>query len=176
MHLESKEIIDHPLQEVFALVRDDLSKLVPYLPNVERIEVKKHAPKGSDCFEVVNHWYGKVEMPAMLKKFMKPEIFSWKDFATWKNNEFCVEYRLESFLANDLFDAKGTNSFFAVDENKTELKISCDVQIYPEKVPGVPRLLARKVTPMIESLLEKLLAPNLTSLGSGLKKYYQENE
>ena len=112
----------------------------------------------------------------MLKKFLSPEIFSWKDVAAWDNSEKAVEYRLESFLANDLFDAKGKNFFIDNGDGTTDLKITCTVKIYPEKVPGIPRLLAKKVTPMIEALMEKLLGPNLTSLGKGLQKYFEENK
>mgnify|MGYP001412009986 CR=1 FL=1 len=175
MELEVNEKINQPVNDVYSLVRDDLDKLVPYLPNVEKIEVKKHAPTGEERIEVINHWYGKVEMPGMLKKFLSPEIFSWKDIATWNNNDKAVEYRLESFLANDLFDAKGKNYFIDNGDGTTDLKITCSVKIYPEKVPGIPRLLAKKVTPMIETLMEKLLGPNLTSLGDGLQKYFNEN-
>ena len=74
-----------------------------------------------------------------------------------------------------LFDVKGINSFSSISEDKTELKISCEVLIYPEKVPGIPRLLAKKVTPMIEKMIKKLLAPNLTSLGKGINQYYAEH-
>lgn len=172
MHLESKEIINRSLDEVYQLVRDDLPKLVPYLPNIDKIEVQKHAALADGSIEVVNNWYGKAEVPAMLKKFISPELFSWKDFAKWNNDEFFVEYELESFLGNDLFDAKGKNSFTSVGDNQTELKISCEVKIYPDKVPGVPKLFAKKVTPAIESLIEKILAPNLTSLGKGLNDYF----
>jgi hypothetical protein len=173
MRLENKEIINRPLAEVYQLVRDDLAKLVPYMPNVEKIEVKKHAPKDANSIEVINHWYGKADVPGMLKKFIKPELFSWSDFAVWHNDRHCVEYRLESFLANDLFDAKGTNYFTAVGTDKTELRITCEIILYPEKVPGVPKLLARTVLPGVEAILEKVLGPNLTSLGKGLNEYFK---
>lgn len=175
MQVQVTEKINRPINDVYILVRDNLDKLVPYLPNVEKIEVKKHAPTSEVNVEVVNHWYGKVDIPGMLKKFLSPEIFSWKDVATWNNTEKAVEYRLESFLANDLFDANGKNYFIDNGDGTTELKITCTVKIYPEKVPGIPRLLAKKVTPVIESMLEKLLGPNLTSLGTGLQKYFEEN-
>ena len=175
MEVSVSERIDRPIDDVYTLVRDNLDKLIPYLPNIDKIEVKKHAPQGESRVEVINHWYGKVDIPGMLKKFLSPDIFSWKDVASWNNDETAVEYQLESFLANDLFDAKGKNFFIDNGDGTTQLKITCSVKIYPEKVPGIPRLLAKKVTPMIEGLLEKLLGPNLTSLGSGLQKYFQEN-
>ena len=152
MDLKITETINRPTNDVYELVRDNLDRLVPYLPNVEKIDVKKHAPTGDDKVEVINHWYGKADIPGMLKKFLSPEIFSWKDVASWNNEEKAVEYRLESFLANDLFDAKGKNFFIDKGDGTTELKITCTVKIYPEKVPGIPRLLAKKVTPMIEVL------------------------
>ncbi|MCO4795439.1 MAG: hypothetical protein KC493_17090, partial [Bacteriovoracaceae bacterium] len=115
------------------------------------------------------------DVPGIVKSFIKPEIFCWKDDANWDDDSHSVDYSLESFLANDRFDAKGKNSFTSVSENETELTISCKVTIYPEKVPGVPRLLAKKVAPAIEGLIEKLLAPNLSSLGDGLNQYLEKN-
>jgi hypothetical protein len=176
MELATTSIIDRPINEVYELVRDNLDKIVPFLPNVEKIEVKKHAPLNENRTEVINHWYGKVDMPSLLKKFLVPEIFSWKDVAHWNNQEKFVEYKLQSFLANDLFDAEGKNSFIDMGDGTTKLEIKCSVKIYPDKVPGVPRLLANKVKPMIESMLEKLLGPNMTSLGNGLNEYYSQQK
>ena len=45
MDLQINEKIDRPINDVYTLVRDNLDKLVPYLPNVDKIEVKKHAPR-----------------------------------------------------------------------------------------------------------------------------------
>jgi hypothetical protein len=174
MYLESKEIIDRPLDQVYKLVRDELPKLVPYMPNIERIEVKKHAPMGDGKIEVINHWYAVAEIPALAKKFISPEIFSWKDMAKWNDQEHAVEYVMESFLANDLFEAKGKNFFTAVGD-KTELKVTCNIKIYADRVPGVPRLLAGKVLPLVEGLIERMLKPNLASLGKGLNQYFKDN-
>lgn len=172
MILESTEIIDRPIDEVYTLVKDDLEKLVPYLPNVSKIEVKDKNANGSKT-HIINHWYAIADMPSLLQKFLKPEIFSWKDIANWDDEGKKVDYTLQSFLANDLFDANGTNTFSAIGENQTKLHLRCEVKIYPDKVPGIPRLLAKKVTPMIEGLIEKILTPNLTSLGKGINKYFE---
>ncbi len=171
MQLSNTETINRPLDEVYTLVRDNLDKLVPHMPNIGRIEVKSRKENGGKI-EVTNHWFAKAEMPSLLKKFLNPDIFSWKDVAVWDNAAHKVDYRLESFVANDLFEAKGTNSFKAVGADKTELTISCNIVIHADKVPGVPKLLARQVTPAIEALLEKMLAPNMTALGKGLNQYF----
>ncbi len=174
MILKNKEIIDRPLEEVYNLVRDDLPKIVPYLPNVEKIQVKSKKKKENKTL-VTNHWFAKAEIPSLIKNILKPDFFSWKDKAVWDDEKHQVEYTLESFFLNDLFKAKGINTFKAKGENKTEFTINCEVELYPEKVPGVPKFLAKKITPIINSLLEKIIGPNLSSLGKGIKKYYQEN-
>ncbi|MBT3980501.1 MAG: hypothetical protein HOE90_04060 [Bacteriovoracaceae bacterium] len=175
MELESKKVIDRPLDEVYNLVKNEFSKLAPYLPNVNKVEVMSTEDLGEGRTKIINHWYAKAELPKMMQKFIKPEIFSWKDIANWNDSDHLVEYELESFLANDLFDAVGVNYFASAGEGKTELRITCGIKIYPEKVPGVPRLLAGKVRPMVEGLIEKIIGPNLASLGDALDKYYSEH-
>lgn len=174
MELESKTLVKAPLQKVYDLVKDQLPDIVPYLPNVDKIEVMEKSIEDSRT-HLVNKWYAKADVPGIVKSFIKPDFFCWKDVANWDDDKHNVVYELESYLANDLFDAKGINSFKAVGENETEFTVTCKVTIYPEKLPGVPRLLAKKVAPAIETLIEKLLAPNLSSLGDGLNKYLEEN-
>ena len=174
MLLESKEVINRPLKEVYELVRDDIEALIPYMPNIDKIVIDSREEVDGGIKQV-NIWYARADIPGLLKKFLKPELLSWKDYANWKNSETLVKYELESVLGNDLFDAHGVNSFKAVGDNKTELTVSCNIKIYANKVPGVPRLIARKATPLIEGILEKILGPNLTALGKGLNSYFDEN-
>lgn len=171
MHLETKEIIHKPIEEVYKTLRDDLIKLIPYMPNIENIETTDRSEKNGKT-KIINHWYAKAEIPGLIKKFLNPDLLSWKDYAEWDDEKYLVSYKLESFLANDLFDATGVNSLKSLSENETELTVSCDVVIYADKVPGIPRILAKKALPIIEGLLKKILGPNLTSLGKGLIKYY----
>lgn len=173
MLIEDKSVIHQPRDVVYALVRDDLAKLVPFLPDVERIECVKQERDGQKL-KVENHWFAKVDIPKVAQKFVKPEALSWRDDAVWDDDQFLVNYELTSFIANDLFDAKGTNTFTDLGDGKTELLVSCKVEIYPERMPGVPKILARKVRPMIESLVERALGPNLAALGKGLTAYFEQ--
>lgn len=175
MQLEVEDTIAQPATIVYPLVRDEMHKLIPYMPDIERIETLKSEPNADGRLEVVNHWFSKpANVPTMLKKFAKPELFSWKDFALWNDDEWCVDYRLESMIANDLFQANGTNYFAPDGENTTKIRITCSVEIYPEKMPGVPRFLASKVKPLVESTIRKVLEPNLSSLASGLTQYFAD--
>ncbi len=174
MRVENKDIVNAPVDQVYKIVRDDLMKLVEFMPNVSKIECKERSEKNGKI-QIINHWYAKGEVPAVAKKFINPDILSWKDIAEWDDSAKTVEYRLESFVANSIFSVKGKNTFkAAADPNKTELLVVCDMEIYPDKVPGVPRLLAGTIKPVVEDFIGKLLKPNLTSLAQGLNRYLEK--
>lgn len=177
MRLERKDIIEQPADDILILVRDEMPKLVPYLQNVARIEVIEREDISENKVRIVNQWYAKAEIPSVAKKFVKPELLSWKDHAMWTNDEYRVDFELESLLANNLFEVKGTNTFGPHEDNEehTLIHVSCEVKIYPENIPGVPGFLAKRVKPMVENLIEGMLGPNLTSLGQGLMQYFGQN-
>ncbi len=172
MRLESEDFLDQPAEIVYPLVRDEMDKILPFLPDIEKIVTIDYNRLDEDTVKVVNHWYGKADIPGFAKKFVKPELMSWKDFATWHDSRFCVDYHLESFLGNDIFDASGTNYFEPAGEGRTRIYVSATIDIYPGKVPGIPRLLAGRVKPMVEGLIRGMLEPNLTSLAKGLQGYF----
>jgi hypothetical protein len=174
--LESRDIISQPVDVVYPLIRDRLDLLVPYLPSVKRIEEISRADGDDGRLEVVNHWYTVADVPGPVKKVIKPEMFSWKDYASWNDSERRVDFRLESFLARDLYDARGTNYFNAIGEGKTQLRVTCEVEIHPERVPGVPKVVLRKTLPLIEKVIRQLLEPNLQSVGKGLTAYFRDQQ
>lgn len=169
MKLEHTDIINAPMEKVYAIVKNELPKIAEYLPNIREIKVLSSEEKNGK-FHVVNQWFAEANVPSLVKKFIREELFSWKDMAEWDNEKHQVDYKLESFFAKDIYEAKGTN-YFKAKNNKTELTLTCEINIYPEKIPGVPRLLAGKIRPIVEQMIEKMLAPNLTSLGEGIRNY-----
>ena len=158
-----------------SIVKNKLPELAEFLPSIDKIECLESKAIEPGICAITNHWYAKLELPALVKKFLSQDLLCWKDVAVWNDHEKFVRYELESFIANDLFTAKGCNSFESLTEaNKMRLNVTCDVSINPEKIPGVPRLLMKKIVPLIEKIIEKMLRPNLTSLGSGLRAYLEK--
>lgn len=174
MRLESEDIINQPPDIVYPLVRDEMDKIVPFLPDIDRIEIISRELRDDGRISLINQWHAhQNSVPAIARKFVKPEMFSWKDYALWDDDNYSVDFRLESLIANDLFDAQGTNYFGPTDEEgKTLLRVQCDITLYPERFPGIPKFLARKIQPTVEAILKKMIGPNLTSLGRGLTAYF----
>lgn len=174
MKIEHTDIINAPLDKVYKLVKDDLPKIVQYLPNIRDIKVLERSQVGGKDF-IINQWFAEANIPALAKKFVSEEMFSWKDSAYWNDAEHRVDYEIEPFFAKGIYEAKGSNIFQAADD-KMKLTLKCEVHIYPERVPGIPKFIAKQIHPVLEQMLEKMLAPNLTSLGKGLKEYLKAEE
>ena len=176
MKLEHSDIIKAPPDKVFSIVRDKLPDLASYLCSVAKVEQVCRESINEYQERIVSNWFANIRLPALLGKFTGESLLAWKDTAIWDDKKKEVTYTLESFFINDLFDARGRNYFECSEGGQTKLIVTCEVYIYPEKIPGIPRLIMKRITPAIEKIVEKMLRPNITSLGRGLRVYLQEQE
>ncbi len=170
MKLEHTDLIHAPLDKVYSLVKDEMPKIAQFLPSIREIKVLEREKKADGRDYIVNQWFAEPNIPTLAKKFINENLFSWKDVAYWNDTLRQVDYEIEPFFAGDIYKARGTNIFCPVD-GKVRLTLICEVNIYPEKIPGIPKFIAKQIHPMLEQMIEKMLAPNLTSLGKGLKEY-----
>ncbi len=166
MRIESSGEVDRKQEDVYVLVRDHLADLIPYLPNIEEVRVVERRD-GDGVVHIVNEWRARATVPKMAARFVPPEMFQWKDTATWKDAEHLVEYHLEGYG----WEADGVNRFEAVGE-ATRIHIGADITVHPE-VFHIPRMLFNKVFPLVEDTVRKALAPNMTALVDAVRNYYR---
>jgi len=170
MRITVSEPLPLPADEVFHLLRDDMPRLVPYLYDIEKIEVTERKEDG-DAVHIVNLWFGDTsKVPAAVRKFVKPELFSWKDHASWTSSDRKATWRLEPRVGARAFDCAGTTQLVP-DGDTCLLEMDIDLQIHPENVPGVPKFLARKFQPQIEAAIEKQITPNMRNLAVSIRRY-----
>ncbi|MCB9228584.1 MAG: hypothetical protein H6618_03145 [Deltaproteobacteria bacterium] len=175
MKVEHIDMIQASAMDVFLIVRDKLPELSRFLPNISEVKQISREEQPDGMQKIVNHWFADVELPSLIRAFLSKSLLSWKDTAVWNEKDLTVSYQLESFVVNDLFRAEGKNVFEDCGDEGTRLSLCCSVEIIPEKIPGVPVFLMKKVNPVIEKVIEKMLQPNLTSLGKGLRDYLREH-
>jgi hypothetical protein len=174
MKLEHTDTINAPLDKVYSLVKNELPKVVPYLPNIRDIKVLERKPSDGRDF-ILNQWFAEANIPSLAKRFVNEDLFSWKDSAYWDDAQHRVDYEIEPFFAKGIYEAKGVNIFREA-KDKTRLTLMCEVHIYPDRIPGIPKFIAKQIHPILEQMIEKMLIPNLTSLGKGLREYLQAEE
>ena len=170
MNVEDR--IDYPREKVFETFRDNLVDLLEYLPDIQDIEVKDREEVDEDTVKVVNLWKAREEeVPKMARKFIKPEILQWTDYATWKQDEWVCEWEMEVGFLKEAITCKGQNRYLEAGDGSTKIHIDGDLEVDASEIPGVPRLVAGKVGSVIEDFVVKMIEPNLTDVNRGLEKY-----
>ena len=178
MKIEADATLSFPRELVFATYRDNLVDLVPHLPNIRAIEVlEKEENKGgeSGVTRLLNLWRAEGDIPKVAQTIIKPEMVAWDDHAVWNENDWTCEWKVvPKFFTNNV-RCQGKNQFIA-DGERTTLQIRGELEINAKGIPGVPRLLAGKIAPVIEKFIVALLTPNLVTVSQGLEKYLQDKK
>ena len=174
MELRADANIPFARPVVFQAYRDKLVEMLPYLPNVRAIEVRKREEDGS-VTKLLNFWKGGGDIPAAARAFVSESMLSWLDYATWNEAEYTCDWKIEPQAFTEAITCVGKNRFFE-DGGKTKLEIRGEISIDPKKLKGIPGFLSGKVAKAVEELLISKIKPNLVSTADGLTKYLEARD
>jgi hypothetical protein len=154
---------------VFAVYRDNLLDLLPYLPNVRRIEIGSSVQHGP-VTEKVNVWHGGGEIPAVARAVISESMLSWTDHARWDEEAFVCDWRVETHAFAEAVSCKGRHTFVE-DGAGTRLETRGSIEIDASRVSAVPRILAPRVGRLVAEFLAAKIQPNLIEVTKGLGQY-----
>ncbi|MBI5526714.1 MAG: hypothetical protein HY897_10315 [Deltaproteobacteria bacterium] len=177
MEFRIEETIAGPIEQVFGAMRDHLPDLVPFLPEVESIQVLEREEIGPGRHRFLNLWQGKPDAaPKAVRPFVSGNMLRWKDHAEWDEAARKVAWRLEPFHFGTLFECRGEDLFAEAPGGKTKMTIHGVLSIYPERIPGVPAFLARRLRPDVEKFIMNLVTPNLRGVAGGIARYLEHTK
>ncbi len=174
MEIRCDAVIPFPRPLVYSTYRDKLTELLPYLPNIRGIEIKERRDEGS-VVHFINVWHGGGELPTIARAFVSNSMLSWNDLATWYEEEFTTEWKVEPHSFREAVTSQGTNRYKEVD-GQTQMEIRGDLSIDGKKIKGVPRILAGKVSRAVEEFMVKLVSQNLLDVSKGVTRYLEANK
>lgn len=173
MEIRADARIPFSREIVFTAYRDEMTDLLPYLPNVRAIEIKSRKDSGA-VVEFVNEWRGGGDIPAALRAVLSESVLSWTDYATWRGDEMVCEWRTETHAFTEAVQCKGKNTFLDDGADRTLLEIRGHLEIDAKKIRGVPSFLAGKIGRAVEEFLVAKIQANLVETAKGLAKYLEE--
>lgn len=175
MDFEITEIIHHPTDEVYLTYRDRLPELVPYLPNVDEVEVlEREELEGG--LRLLNRWCVSGSIPRTVRPFFKGKQLSYLDHARWNDEESLVQWRLEIGLFPDAVGCSGTNYFRqGTRPGSTEVSLTGALTVDLSRVAGVPRIF-HGIAPKIESFVLDRIRPNLSSVTRAVAQYLDDKK
>ncbi len=177
MHFEKEDKISHPASVVLDTMIDRMEAIAPFLPNVERIDTLEKKRRRNGRIFIVRRWQGVGDsIPRALRPFVSKDWLAWIDTALWVPHEFKVEWTLSTKLGH-LYECSGTNYFEPyprAEATSTRIRVTGDLQVYPDRLPGIPRILGARLAPAVESFVVALITPNLTEVAKGLQLYLDQ--
>jgi hypothetical protein len=174
MDIRSDARISFPRDVVFATYRDKIADLLPYLPNVRRIDVKSRKEEGA-VIALVNEWHGGGEIPGAIRAVLGDSLLAWTDHASWNADTRTCDWRSETHAFAEALRCSGCNAFLEDGPGKTLLQVRGTLDVDAKKIRGVPGLFAGKVGRAIEDFLGNKIQLNLEETAKGLAKYLEEH-
>lgn len=159
---------------VFDTHRDKLAELVPYLPNVDHIEIRERIEEG-DVIRLLNVWSGSsLDVPSVVKSVVKPEHLTWTDRAVWDRSSWTADWEITINAMPEAVTARGRSSF--VDEGgDTVVRVAGEFVIHPDRLPGVPSFVARRAASPLEKFIVSLLQPNIRRSSQAVQQYLEDH-
>lgn len=159
------------------MYRDDIVKVVPYMTNVQAIEIRSRKDDGPNV-DFVNEWKGGGDVPAAVRAVLSESMLSWTDYARWSADTLTCDWRIETHAMKEALSCRGQNRF--VEDGTplhrvTRLEIRGKFDVDASKIRGVPRLLAGTVGRAVEEFMVSKIQSNLVETAKSLTKYLEEH-
>ncbi|MBC7823155.1 MAG: hypothetical protein H7126_04650 [Candidatus Parcubacteria bacterium] len=172
MIISSSVYLPFPRSMVYAAYRDKLVEMLPYLPDIQRIEIKSCRKEGT-LTHFVNEWHGGGEIPPVARVVLSEAMLSWTDYATWNDAEFTTDWRIETHVLTEAVYCTGSNRFLE-EGNGTLIESKGCLIIDPQKITGVPPVMRGMVAKVAEDVLSKKIEPSLSQMGKGVQQYLKQ--
>jgi hypothetical protein len=168
MELSADTRIPFPPEVVFAACRDDMAKLLPYLPGIRSIEVTSRTEDGPIVRNVLE-WRAGGNIPRPLRAILSESVMSWTDYATWNASTLSCNWHTKTHAFEKAVRCGARDRFLPDgDGAATLLEIRGKLDVDGTKLPGVPAFLANRVGRAMEEYLVAKIRSDLTKTAKGL--------
>jgi hypothetical protein len=157
---------------VYATYQDKLMELSPDLPNVRSLHLKSRHETDRQV-QLVLEWHGGGDIPSAARALLSEELFTWTEYDVWDNNEFTVDWRIETHAYQEAVFCAGKNRFLDRG-NCTLVESRAEVRIDLSAIHGVSPFLRGQLVHWVEGLLAKKIEPNLVQMGQSVQKYLEQ--
>lgn len=174
MRFEVREDTKYARATVFDAHRDHVVDIVPYLPDVEKIELRSSSRHANGREEQVHWWTGSpAALPALLRPLVPPALLQWKQTTLWDPQTCTASWSIEVPGMAEAILAQGVNRYVE-DKGLCRIEIEGDFEFHPERVPQLSKIPSSAV-PMVEKAVVSLIVPMIERTGSAVAKWLDAN-
>jgi hypothetical protein len=158
---------------VYDAYRNELPAIAAYIPDIQEIMLRSKSEREGGA-TIHNEWVSSAQLPRGVNRVIRPEHLRWDDYAEWDDENHWVDWHIGTRVFRDAVTCGGRNAFVA-DGEHTLVRLSGNLDIDLVEIPGVPRLVAKRLRPAVERFLISLITPNLQRVNACLQQYLDEN-
>ena len=107
MEINASSLIRHPRSRVYQAYRDELDRIIAYIPNIQAVNVLSRTDAPGRV-SLHNEWIGRSEIPKGAQGLLKPEMLRWDDYAEWDEARQEVQWNLKIRVFTDRVRCSGT--------------------------------------------------------------------
>ncbi len=175
MRIRSSSVINHPLDRVWRAYRNELPSIAQTIPDIREVKEIERTDRENGV-EVHCLWVSSAALPPLVDRVIKPEHLQWDDFGTWNDEEHHVDWRIKTKVFTERISCGGRNVFESAGEGKTRLTINGELNIDFDRLPGMPRMISKRVGPRLEKFFVSMITPNLERVTEHLTRYLDRQE
>lgn len=162
--------IPFPVAAVYDTFLRRMDELPPWLPGIQRIDITRFEMPAAHSAQVDYKWHvHNAVVPPLLRPFLRDNMDHIRSTTRWCAQRRVVDFEFFHDDYRELFDCRGTFTLVELCPDSMRIDIDAELTPYPERVPGVPRWLARKGLPLIETTIGNIIRPSLLALPTALQ-------
>ena len=98
----------------------------------------------------------------------------WDDHAQWYDNQHYASWELKTRFFQDNVQCFGKSSFYYEEASSTRIELTGELNISLQGIPGIPKILHKRVEPQVERFIVAMIAPNLKKVTRGIQLYLDD--
>lgn len=178
LHFQQTIAVDP--QQAWQSLHDDLCLLSAGLPNVHEIRERQRRAAAVGPAAIDYIWsIERQVVPAAARPFLRSLLDEVCADTLWHPGERRVEFLFYSEQMNSLFSCRGHFLLTAAPLDSdvgTQMTISANLDVAPDQLPGVPKLLARSIMPAVERSVRDVIGPSLEALPEALYQLIHQRQ
>ena len=176
MNFKSISIIKFPVDIAWNTMLHHLPDIAKDVDDLESITEIKRTKQSGGVIKIECVWKAKPKLPAMVMKYIKPDMLEWTDTATWKEKEKIIDWEIHSHHYYDELYCKGATVFErAMGGRGCKLTFSGELEWKGKVLSMSLGMLDGTLAKAAENILSQMIPSNLRKITDALSKYIDRN-
>jgi hypothetical protein len=172
MRFEVRDTSRFPRAVVFAAHRDELQRIVAFLPDVDKVDLRDRSRRADGSEDQTTMWTGKPSLlPLLFRAVVPPNLLQWRQVTHWDPVEHVATWQIDVPGLGPAVEASGTNRYVEAGGRCT-IEVQGDFAFRPDAVPQL-RSIPPTAVPMVERLVVSMIVPMIERTGVAVRQYLE---